>query len=86
MSFGKTEGDAFNQNIAFMLQKNEANGPYYHQEWQGMPQTKPIISGGMKALRLPAFFENGPLECHIDCWRYCLRPQGWTQTWRHPLR
>jgi ribulose-bisphosphate carboxylase large chain len=39
MSFGKTEGDAFNQNIAFMLQKNEANGPYYHQEWQGMPLT-----------------------------------------------
>ena len=58
MSFGKTEGDAFNQNIAFMLQKNEADGPYYHQEWQGMPQTKPIISGGMKALRLPALFEN----------------------------
>jgi ribulose 1,5-bisphosphate carboxylase large subunit-like protein len=36
----------------------EADGPYYHQEWQDMPQTTPIISDGMNALRLPAFFEN----------------------------
>jgi ribulose-bisphosphate carboxylase large chain len=41
-----------------MLQEEEADGPYYHQEWQGMPQTTPIISGRMNALRLPAFFEN----------------------------
>ena len=27
-----------NQNIAFMLQKDEADGPYYHQEWQGWTQ------------------------------------------------
>merc|ERR1712038_897225 len=58
MSFGKMEGDASDKNIAFMLQDDEADGPYYHQEWQGMPQTTPIISGGMNALRLPAFFEN----------------------------
>jgi ribulose-bisphosphate carboxylase large chain len=32
------EGDASNQNIAFMLQKDEADGPYYHQEWQGWTQ------------------------------------------------
>jgi ribulose-bisphosphate carboxylase large chain len=38
MSFGKVEGDASNQNIAFMLQKDEADGPYYHQEWQGWTQ------------------------------------------------
>merc|ERR1719510_2410461 len=38
--------------------KMEADGPYYHQEWEGMVQTTPIISGGMNALRLPAFFEN----------------------------
>ena len=41
-----------------MLQDDEADGPYYHQEWEGMKQTTPIISGGMNALRLPAFFEN----------------------------
>jgi len=41
-----------------MLQQDEADGPYYHQEWEGMVQTTPIISGGMNALRLPAFFEN----------------------------
>ncbi|CAE8648024.1 unnamed protein product, partial [Polarella glacialis] len=58
MSFRKMEGDASDKNIAFMLQDDEADGPYYHQEWEGMKQTTPIISGGMNALRLPAFFEN----------------------------
>merc|ERR1711971_1125478 len=46
------------KGIAFMLQDDEADGPYFHQEWEGMIQTTPIISGGMNALRLPAFFEN----------------------------
>merc|ERR1712151_624406 len=58
MSFGKMEGDASDKNIAFMLQEDEADGPYYPQPWEGMKQTTPIISGGMNALRLPAFFEN----------------------------
>merc|ERR1711972_828221 len=58
MSFGKMEGDASDKGIAFMLQDDQADGPYYHQEWEGMKQTTPIISGGMNALRLPAFFEN----------------------------
>merc|ERR1712039_336638 len=58
MSFGKMEGDASDKGIAYMLQQDEADGPYYHQEWEGMKQTTPIISGGMNALRLPAFFEN----------------------------
>merc|ERR1712078_862865 len=58
MSFGKMEGDASDKGIAFMLQDDEADGPYYHQEWEGMKQTTPIISGGMNALRLPAFFMN----------------------------
>ncbi|CAE7227674.1 rbcL, partial [Symbiodinium sp. KB8] len=35
----------------------ENMGPDSH-EWEGMKQTTPIISGGMNALRLPAFFEN----------------------------
>ena len=52
------EGDASDKNIAFMLQDDVADGPYYRQDWEGMPQTTPIISGGMNALRLPAFFEN----------------------------
>merc|ERR1711972_684551 len=58
MSFGKMEGDASDKGIAFMLQDDQADGPYYHQEWEGMKQTTPIIFGGMNALRLPAFFEN----------------------------
>merc|ERR1712151_1402118 len=58
MSFGKMEGDASDKNIGFMLQDDVADGPYYRQDWQGMPETTPIISGGMNALRLPAFFEN----------------------------
>ena len=49
MSFGKMEGGASDKNIPFMLQEDEADGPYYHQETQGMPQTTPIISGGMNA-------------------------------------
>ena len=52
------EGDASDQNIAFMLQEDEADGPYYHQGRQGMPQMTPIISGGMNALLWPDFFEN----------------------------
>ncbi len=52
------EGVVSNKNIAFMFQENEADGPYCRHEWQGMPQTPPIISGGMNELRLPAFFEN----------------------------
>merc|ERR1711879_307717 len=57
MSFGKMEGDASDKLIAYMLQDDEAQGPYYKQEWEGMIQTT-IISGGMIALKLPAFFEN----------------------------
>ena len=57
-SKGKMEGDASDKGIAYMLQQDAADGPYYHQEWEGMAETTPIISGGMNALRLPAFFEN----------------------------
>jgi hypothetical protein len=39
---------------------DDAQGLVAHvtERLQGMPQTTPIISGGMNALRLPAFFEN----------------------------
>ena len=46
------------QYIAFTLQDDVADGPYSTQEWDGMTQTTPIISGGIHALRLPAFFVN----------------------------
>ena len=58
MSFGKMEGDASVKNIASMLQEGEADGPYFHQTRAGMKQTTPVISGGMSALCLPAFFES----------------------------
>jgi ribulose-bisphosphate carboxylase large chain len=58
MSFGKMEGEADDRNIAYMLEQDAADGPYFHQEWQGMNRTTPIISGGMNALRIPGFFEN----------------------------
>ena len=35
------EGDASDKNIAFMLQDDVADGPYYRQDWEGMPQTTP---------------------------------------------
>jgi ribulose-bisphosphate carboxylase large chain len=58
MSFGKMEGEASDRFTAYMLERDSADGPYYHQEWQGMNPTTAIISGGMNALRIPGFFEN----------------------------
>jgi len=58
MGFGKMEGEAADKLMAYMIMDDSADGPYYHQEWQGMGATTPIISGGMNALRMPGFFEN----------------------------
>ncbi len=58
MGFGKMEGGADDRHIAYMIERDSAQGPYFHQEWHGMKPTTPIISGGMNALRLPGFFEN----------------------------
>ncbi|MBI4983912.1 MAG: ribulose-bisphosphate carboxylase [Rhodocyclales bacterium] len=58
MSYGKMEGAADDKNIAYMLERDSADGPFYHQDWQGMKATTPIISGGMNAIRLPGFFDN----------------------------
>ena len=41
-----------------MIERDAADGPFYHQEWLGMKATSSMISGGMNALRLPGFFEN----------------------------
>ncbi|MEQ1602588.1 MAG: ribulose-bisphosphate carboxylase [Methylophilaceae bacterium] len=58
MGYGKMEGGKDDRNIAYIIERDSADGPYYHQEWHGMKPTTPIISGGMNALRLPGFFEN----------------------------
>jgi len=58
MGYGKMEGEQDDRNIAYMIERDSADGPFYHQEWHGMKPTTPIISGGMNALRLPGFFEN----------------------------
>jgi ribulose-bisphosphate carboxylase large chain len=58
MGFGKMEGEAKDKNIAYMLERDSADGPCFHQEWEGMKATTPIISGGTNALRLPGFFTN----------------------------
>ena len=58
MGFGKMEGAADDKVIAYMLEQDSADGLFYHQEWEGMKATTPIISGGMNALRLPGFFDN----------------------------
>ena len=58
MSFGKMEGEASDRLMAYMITDDSADGPFYHQEWQGMNPTTPIISGGMNALRMPGFFTN----------------------------
>ena len=58
MGFGKMEGEASDRAIAYMITEDSADGPYFHQDWQGMAPTTPIISGGMNALRMPGFFQN----------------------------
>ncbi|CAE7219523.1 rbcG [Symbiodinium sp. CCMP2592] len=58
MSFGKTHGDSPDKSIAVMLQDDAADARLCNQEWEGMRQNAPIISGSMNALRLPAFFET----------------------------
>ena len=58
MGYGKMEGAADDKVIAYMLERDSADGLFYHQEWEGMKATTPIISGGMNALRLPGFFDN----------------------------
>jgi ribulose-bisphosphate carboxylase large chain len=58
MGYGKMEGDATDKGIAYMIERDECQGPVYYQKWYGMKPTTPIISGGMNALRLPGFFEN----------------------------
>jgi ribulose-bisphosphate carboxylase large chain len=58
MGFGKMEGDPADRMIADMIERDAADGPFYHQEWHGMKATTPMISGGMNALRLPGFFAN----------------------------
>jgi len=58
MGYGKMEGDADDRIIAYMIERDEAQGPVFYQKWLGMRPTTPIISGGMNALRLPGFFEN----------------------------
>jgi ribulose-bisphosphate carboxylase large chain len=58
MGFGKMEGENDDKIIAYMIERDECQGPVYYQKWYGMKPTTPIISGGMNALRLPGFFEN----------------------------
>lgn len=58
MGFGKMEGEPRDINMAYMIERDSADGPFYHQEWHGMNPTTPIISGGMNALRMPGFFAN----------------------------
>ena len=58
MGYGKMEGSGDDRNIAYMIERDSCDGPFFHQEWYGMKPTTPIISGGMNALRLPGFFEN----------------------------
>jgi ribulose-bisphosphate carboxylase large chain len=58
MGYGKMEGGTDDRVIAYMIERDEAQGPVYYQKWDGIKATTPIISGGMNALRLPGFFEN----------------------------
>ncbi|GAB4089763.1 ribulose-bisphosphate carboxylase [Hydrogenophaga soli] len=58
MGYGKMEGEGDDKVIAYMIERDECQGPVYFQRWDGVKATAPIVSGGMNALRLPGFFEN----------------------------
>ena len=58
MGFGKMEGERDDRAAAYMLERDVADGPFFRQQWHGMKPTAPIVSGGMNALRMPAFFDN----------------------------
>lgn len=58
MGYGKMEGEADDRASAYIIERDEYQGPVYWQGWYGMKPTTPIISGGMNALRLPGFFKN----------------------------
>ncbi len=58
MGYGKMEGEASDTILAYMIERDECQGPVYYQQWFGMKPTTPIISGGMNALRLPGFFQT----------------------------
>ncbi|MDD5031264.1 MAG: ribulose-bisphosphate carboxylase [Rhodoferax sp.] len=58
MGHGKMEGESDDRVIAYMIERDECQGPVYFQKWYGIKPTTPIISGGMNALRLPGFFDN----------------------------
>ncbi len=58
MGYGKMEGEASDRAIAYMMEREVADGPYFRQEWRGMKGNTPIVSGGMNAVRLPGFFKN----------------------------
>ncbi len=58
MGFGKMEGVPDDKMITFMLERDSAEGPYFHQDWLGMKACTSIISGGINALRLAGFFDN----------------------------
>lgn len=58
MGFGKMDGSQDDRSIAYIIERDAYQWPAYYQNWYGMKPTTPIISGGMNALRLPAFFEN----------------------------
>ncbi len=58
MGYGKMEGARDDRAIAYICERDQFQGPAFHQEWHGMRPTTPIVSGGMNALRLPGFFAN----------------------------
>ena len=58
MGHGKMEGAGDDRVMAYMIERDECQGPVYFQKWYGIKPTTPIVSGGMNALRLPGFFDN----------------------------
>jgi hypothetical protein len=41
MGYGKMEGEGDDRNIAYMIERDECQGPVYFQKWYGMKPTTP---------------------------------------------
>jgi ribulose-bisphosphate carboxylase large chain len=75
MGYGKMEGSADDRAIAYVIERDEYQGPAYYQKWYGMKPTTPIISGGMNALAPARLFRQPRArQCHQHLRRRFLRP------------
>ena len=75
MGYGKMEGDPADRAIAYMIERDAADGPFYHQEWLGMKATSFDDLGGDERPASPRLLhEPRPRQRRADLGRRGVRP------------